>query len=419
MTDDPIRYQAPNGPHPVGVRDGEVLDRAYPTLRPDDADGRRLMVRVWYPAAAAHGQPRAYAAGPERQVLAWFIEATSGFIPQAWVHRLADVRTHSLPGAAVAEGAFPTLVFSHGAHSYVCQNTPLMEELASRGYVVWSIAHPGEAGGVAYPDGTLVRYDEAFHAAALGLNAGGAYHAKFVGEPAQRFAATGKFLDGFGLGPWSRRWVDDKRAVIDALERQSVTGAASSVTAACDLSRIGLFGMSFGGAAAVSAAHQDHRVAAAVNIDGGQFLSDLLDTDVRVPMLQLSADLPAQLRASGLEPTAVDANEFFFEPLASAGTRPDVQRLRINGVTHLELTDMALIPAADRAAALPVSGSLSSERIVDLLDSFVGAYFDTILRGADVGYPTAQLRQFTEAKPIDMSSIRSYGQAQPLGMETP
>ena len=43
-----------------------------------------------------------------------------------------------------------------------------MEELASHGYVVFSVAHPGGSSGLLYPDGSAVPYDQDWRDAVLG-----------------------------------------------------------------------------------------------------------------------------------------------------------------------------------------------------------------------------------------------------------
>jgi hypothetical protein len=400
-------YDAPSGPHPVGVRDGEVLDTTYPTRRAGEGSGRRLMVRVWYPAAAPGGTPRPYLVGDEVQVVRWSAEANGA--PLAWADHLAGVTTYGVAGAATAAGQFPTVVFSHGATSWVSQNTPLMEHLASYGYVVWALTHPGESSGVRHLDGELVRWDDDFQSSFLGFFTRPEYQEKLTGDADRRRAATPLFLDEEGMGPWSRRWVDDVRALLDALGSGGVAGPAAHLVPRCDLDRIGAVGMSFGAAAAVSAAQQDQRIRAVVNLDGGQHLSDLLDTDVRVPLLHLATDIRGQLRLMGIEGvTTRDANEFFFEPHRTAGTRDDVRRLCVADATHVELTDFVLVPAEERAAVLPGGGRVAAQRMIDLVDAFVRGYLDTVLLGRDVGYPERQLAAFAEVTPIDLAPVRMW-----------
>ncbi|MBK1789183.1 hypothetical protein [Prauserella cavernicola] len=258
----------------------------------------------------------------------------------------------------------------------------------------------------------MVKYDAHFLQKFAGLVAEPGYRDKLTGDIATRFELTSAFLDDHAMGPWSQRWVDDLRAVIDAIEAGSVLGAAADVATASGTSSLGVLGMSFGAAAAASTAQQDRRVRAVVNLDGGQFLSDLLDVDIRVPLLQLASDLRGQLRAMGIpDVTTIDANEFFFEPLHTAGTRRDVHRLWVQDLTHLELADFLLIPAEERAGVLPGGGKADPQRTVDLLNSFVRGHFDSILRGADNSFPQRQLGEFPEVEAIDLSPVRDWARS--------
>ena len=74
--------------------------------------------------------------------------------------------------------------------------------------------------------------------------------------------------------------------------------------------------MSYGAAAAASAAQVDTRASAVFNLDGTQHLSDLFGVDIRVPLLTLTTE-PAPL---GFPYT----NEFFYESLETMGDRQDI-----------------------------------------------------------------------------------------------
>lgn len=403
-----LSYDPRLGPYAVGVVDGEVVDTHYPPIRETEAAGRRLLLRAWYPALA-EGPPRGYLDDGDEDLVRAFFDNASGLLPVGWLDELRAVTTYSSVGAVPAEGRFPTLLYSHGALSWVGQNTPLMEHLASQGYVVLSIGHSREAAAVRARDGAVQPSDPAF-LAAMTSQAAASAAAKLAGSPADRLAATRQSIESGPVTRWAQRWVDDQRAVLDALASGRVTGPAADLVATCDLDRVGVLGMSFGGAAAVSAAQQDKRVKAVVNIDGGQFLDDVLDTDIRLPLLYLSHDFLAALRAKGFAPegelSIQDHNEFFYEPVSSLGQRTDIHRLRIAGVAHMELTDLALLPVEERRAVFADGGSHDGQRIVDILNVLTAGYFDQVLRGEDNGFPAAQLADLPEVSALDLSVLR-------------
>jgi predicted dienelactone hydrolase len=407
-----LAYSAPSGPFPVGVCDGEFTDTVHPPVRASEADGRRCSVRVWYPADSAEGERRRYFTERELEVAGTFMAGEPPLLPPAWMSRLGEILTHSHIGARPAPGTFPTVVYSHGLGSYLGQNLALMEHLASHGYVVLGIGHPGESGGIEYPDGSVATVAEDLKAgiAALGLTPEALE--RITGDVPTRLARTRDNVDDKGLGPWSRRWVADTTALLDALWGGTLIGVPAEVVAACDQKRLGSIGMSFGACSAVSAAHADSRFAAAVNLDGGHNLSDLLDTDVRVPLLELTHDAFASYAGTGIEVQALHYNELFFEPLATTGTRQDVVRLRIPDVAHMELMDLSFFPPEERAQAIRGGGRMSSERLNAIVNTLVAAHFDHFLKGSDNGYPAAQVVAFSELQPVDLSPLRE-GSSQP------
>ena len=315
-------FPTPTGPYTVGVHDFEFTDTVYPVDREQDAAGRRLMVRVWYPAAAAIGEQRPYFEPGEYQAVGRpMLESLPMLFPETLFDPFRELLTHSYVGAPISDeqDAFPTIVYSLGALSYVHQSTALMEELASHGYLVFGVTHPGGASGVLYPNGNSVRYDDDYQAAILALFAPDeGLHSTDVGVRYEARAA--RWVDDNGMGPWLPRWRDDNIAVVDFIEAQASEGLLGTILAKANLNRLAYAGISYGGSAAASSAQADERARAILNIDGTHFSSDLLDRDLRVPLLLFSSE-PIEYHAY--------SNEFFFEALMSMGDRSDITRVWI------------------------------------------------------------------------------------------
>jgi dienelactone hydrolase len=390
------------------VRDGELTDTTYPPIRTSEASGRRLLVRAWYPAARSEGRRRSYFTAAEKASVGPVMSGAPPLPPPSWIDALGELVTHGVVDAPIAEGPFPTLIYSHGASSYIGQNLALVEDLASHGYVVLGLGHPGESAALEYPDGHVTTLEEDFTAALAGLASIPNTMGRATGDAATRLELTSLVLDDNGLGPYARRWVDDTRALLDALTSDAEGVLPAAVRSQCDLERIGALGMSFGAGAATSAAQADERIKAVVNLDGGQNLSDLLDADIRLPLLELTHDLYARWRSAGLDVQALHYNEFFYERVATAGTREDVVRVRLPGVAHLELTDFSFFPAEERAEVFADGGRLSSERIHAVVTTVVRGYFDHTLKGEANGYPDAQLQLLPELEPVDLAPLRSW-----------
>jgi predicted dienelactone hydrolase len=110
---DVVGFLTRRGPHPVAFH----VDEA--TWVPDESGAvRALRLAWWAPAASTGGPPARY-----------FYGAIEDDDAQA------DV--------AVADGAFPWVVFSHGHQGYAEASSFLMEHLASHGFVVAAPDHTG------------------------------------------------------------------------------------------------------------------------------------------------------------------------------------------------------------------------------------------------------------------------------------
>lgn len=153
---------APSGPWAVGSLSFAM---ALPdAVRPDGRveQQRRTMVRLWYPVDPA-AAPSADAPWLERaDVVLPAMAAASGLPPIAF-HHLGRVRTHAAWAAPLApppdDRGWPLATFDHGLGGFRSQNTFLVEELASHGFVVAALDHPGDALATTLPGGETLPYE--------------------------------------------------------------------------------------------------------------------------------------------------------------------------------------------------------------------------------------------------------------------
>ncbi len=126
--------QAPLLPRPEGTR---AVGYWRSTL-PVGGDNRTLLLEVWYPADAA-GTPsvKPYTSPPIAGALGAQLDLRSG-----WEKSVA---THAVENAPPLAGTHPVVVFSHGLSWPVTLYQTFTEDLASRGYVVIGVNHPGGA----------------------------------------------------------------------------------------------------------------------------------------------------------------------------------------------------------------------------------------------------------------------------------
>ncbi len=131
----------PDGLYAVGTTETILVDatrgESY-TDEPDDV--RRLMLRIWYPAKNESNAKIAMywedAFTPSCSV------AGSAQLPWFIFSHLGNVKTFSRWEAPVADDFFPVVVYSYGLGvGWSSANTPLVERLASHGYVVVGVDH--------------------------------------------------------------------------------------------------------------------------------------------------------------------------------------------------------------------------------------------------------------------------------------
>lgn len=411
----------PSGPHAVGLRSFELADASRPGLFGAAAgEPRRLLVRVWYPAAPEPGtQPRHYFSEAEARSTARGLGDLLGFPPL--LAYLKHVRMNAYEDAPLASdtGRLPTLLYSHGYTGYAQLNASLMEELASHGYVIYSVQHTGDSSPTVFPDGSVAPMDpgllrhmrESFE---KGFPADliRAYSTDDFNERIDAQLATAEHMAAERNraaveSPWV--WFADRLFVHDRLQAGQVPANVAELVTASDFSRVGELGISFGGTTSTAICQVDRRCAAAVNLDGGDFHFNTFDADLPVPLLMFHAEFEGFYRMLGLEPKGKlhSFNDFSYEQFDHAGQRADVYRMVLKGAVHSGLTDTGLF--LRRPLRDDMFGTAPDEILVGAPNAFVLAFFDHHLRGMDNGFPVAQVRRYEGwVQRYDNSAVRQW-----------
>lgn len=248
----------PTGPYTVGriLFDWTDLKRDDP-YSAAIGKHRELMVWLWYPAATLqHARPAEY-------------------IPSAWASEMpwrpvtipGRVQVHAITGAPIASTRqpYPVLVFSTGYGNLPSDYTSLIEDIVSHGYVVLGITSTYSAPVVRFPDGRI-----ASHLA----------EASFPRGPEQDIRAAGDRM--------VKVWAADIQFAIDSLTHMN-SDSKNRFYGRFDLGRLGLFGQSFGGAAAAEACSADSRCKAAADI-GGNLFGDVRKEHIKEPFLFILTD---------------------------------------------------------------------------------------------------------------------------------
>lgn len=374
----------PSGPYPVGVTSFVFIDDSRPeTFTPAPEDKRQIYVQVWYPAQASDDlvSTPPYSAN-------FTTELSKAFsLPDFVFNHLALVKGNSYLNAPLAESrsAFPVLVFSHGYYiGFTAQNTVQMEELASHGYVIFSIGHAYEALLVLDSQGQVVPAIPPKIPSEEDLEKQQAQIDRLKSATGvEQSQAARAFLDSDPAMQHSLQiWTQDTQFILSQIELLNRGQVNSPFTSRLDLAHIGVFGMSFGGAAAFQVCAIDTRCQAALNMDGFQY-GTLLDDRLQTPFLMMYSEANDHI------------NDWALNNVPENG-----YSLRVKGTTHLNYTDFNLI-------APILLGKINSARMERIMNAYTLAFFDQTLKGvpnpllqaANLDYPEVELRVFGAASP--------------------
>ncbi|MFI0741814.1 esterase [Streptomyces sp. NPDC021100] len=369
----PLRLPAPTGPHAIGKAALHLTDTARPDPWRRDRP-RALMVSFWYPAVpgtggaepAPHMEPAAAVHfGGEDGMAALNYRVPPGSTD--W----RETRSHARPGARVLPGGpRPVVLWSSGVGDPRTWGTGLVEELASRGYVVVTVDHTYEASEVLFPDGTL---------AASVLPA-------LMKDKPDIAALTRQTM---------KARAGDVTFVLDrlhALRRGGRTAAERALprglAEALDLSRTGMAGHSGGGFTAAQAMSDDTRLVTGINLDGQMHFPTKADgSGVELgAVAEKGLDRPFLLLGSAAD---VADNRPGWDALVRH-SRGHVRRLIVHDTAHGAFTDAAaLLPRLAERGTVPretvtdLLGALPAERSIAITRALVTAFLDRRLRDRD------------------------------------
>lgn len=342
-----LELPAVTGNYRVGTVEVPMIDLQRAGVYADGSSSRHreIMTQIWYPADIGTTGPKSI----------YLDEATMEYmlkdnkIPGLDKNSRFKVKTHAVYNAPAAGSRrqFPVLIFSQGFGTSYFLYQSILEDLASHGYIVVGVNSPNVASITKFPHEpsrilpTFANDDDE-----------SAYLTKHFSEITAdlRFVARqmSKVNDDFRL-PLAKR---------------------------VDVNRIGCFGHSYGGAAAIQAASEDSEIKAGANLDGS-FWGEAFKRPTVKPMLLLANE----------ESYEGDSTMQTFEAnmgKASCG-------IKVKGLTvlsHIGFSDSKLLMASltgDEA------GALAAERIIQLTRASVRTFFDS---------------KFNKAKPNEMQDFK-------------
>ncbi|MGW3201720.1 alpha/beta hydrolase family protein [Streptomyces sp. NPDC001118] len=338
-----LTLPAPSGPYKVGTFSQHLVDKSRKDPYVSGNRARELMVTYWYPASSTSGRAQAAwmpSVSGDHFLYSRGLSPRQVTLPQTAGHLLAPVDTKL--------GKLPVLLYSTGLHSDRAMGTALVQDLASRGYLVVSVDHTHDANEVQFPGNRLE----------VNKMPAGAHSSDTLNVRAAdiRFVINQLGTVAKGGNP------DADRATFP-----------SGLSKAVDTSRIGMFGWSLGGAAADTAMQLDHRIAAGANLDG-QFFGSAPSKDLSRPFMLFS---------SGSHNRNNDSSWRKLWPHLK-GYRVDIQ---LHGSKHQSFSDNeVMVPqeagllGLSRAQLQQRFGTIDPDRAIKIQRVYLAAFFDQQLR---------------------------------------
>lgn len=357
---------SPSGPYKIGTTTLGLVDASrHEWYSGNPEDTRKFMVQVWYPALSAANSSRApWMANAD--IVAPFI-ADYLHLPHFFLDHLALVKSNSFIDAPpdITGAPYPVLLFSHGWNGFRAQNTNQVQELVSNGYVVIAPEYTYADCVAVFPDGQIIPNNPTI------LPNG-------VSDVVYDNAARKLLI----------QWTGDLVYALDSFTALNGNDPSGHFVGLLNLERVGAFGHSTGGGAALQFCATDSRCKAA-------FAMDAWMIPVSAKVLDTGTDRPLLFLFSETFPT--EKNWQLFDRLVPHLTGP-VTVATIKGTTHYDFTDLpALSPLA---AEMGLKGPLNGQRVIQIVNQYSLAFFDwalkskstRLLKGTSPSYPELEFR---------------------------
>jgi dienelactone hydrolase len=365
-----FKLPVPTGPYDVGIKYDYFVDKSRPEpLTPDTTDFQEISVQVWYPAKiSSDDRPVDYweNASEKGKIISEFW----GGLPTFLFNHFSLIKTHSYLDASLSttEQTYPVLIFNHGSIGLPTLNSVLMEELASNGFIIFSIGHSDYIPFFVKPDGRIKAFDPTSEALLSKMRENDdpevrstAYQLMRSRDSHEQELLLRRFLEKNPQNQKSLfRWAEDISFTMNELER--LNNGNGFFSGRLDLDRIGVFGVSFGGAASTQVCVHEKRCKAAISMDCPQF-GDFLDNDVSQPIMFMSSE-----QYKGM-------NDIFLQSKDNP-----LYMVMIKNTTHQNFSDVSIWGELFRMQML---GKIDGERCLQIQSGYIHAFFEKYLKGID------------------------------------
>lgn len=275
----------PNGEYAVGTFTYTVDSKRVEVMNP--SMNRKVACRVYYPVTKDSVKGLKKATALSRNMVKGLRLAFKAPINYDKMTNSGENYSEAYENAPQISGMkFPLIVFNHGYNSYREGNSFLLVELASRGYVVISVAHSTEGVCTEFNDGSVVFYDSSITFKTYSPFIGGVLGAlkltKMKGTNQELSDKFDLFQDKY-CNFLKGRVSEWKKDIEEALDY-----AKKNLSDLIDFDMgIGTSGHSFGGDLSYALCTSEPEFVCGINIDGALF-GDYKNTVLDKPFMQIS-----------------------------------------------------------------------------------------------------------------------------------
>ena len=335
----------PSGESNIATESLELTDLARLEWFTDEPnDFRRIMIQIWYPTDENQGEKELYIDYGDIRIEA--LADQFDYNPFLF-RKLVNIKTNSIKKATPNnETQYPLIIFSHGLGGNRTQNTIMIEELVSHGYVVVGIEHAYDANISIFNNGDIADYRS-------GIN----YERRHTNN-----LTPEEFWD-IRLPQLKTRSADIS-FIINTIESGKLPIQLIEII---DLDNIGVFGHSFGGATSIHSAYSDSRIDACINLDGWM---------VVVPDSIINKGINQDFMYIGQEEWDKKLN---YEKLNNfINSNNNSSKILIPETTHYDFSDTPHMSPV--AKILKKSGKLNAQNLKNVLNELIVSFFNENLK---------------------------------------
>lgn len=325
----------------------------------EEGDHRQLMITIWYPSQEdkmAKSKPYI----TDFDLFSKTIANAAG-IPEFLFSHFKHIKTHTTMEAPISSQyeKYPLLIFSHGLGTTPLIYTTMLEELVSNGYIIVTIDHTYSTMATTFIDNKATGFDIDIET--------------FSEEELKQLEDT---------------WVQDVKFVLTEIE--ALNAGDSIFAQRIDLSKVGVFGHSFGGATAYQACYQDDRIKAAVNLDGSIYnIASGLSQKGKHIMMLTSEEYAKAILVNQEVAKDLDTYRFFRDIMKEEGIF-----LSINGTKHYNFSDVPLMSPLAKMTGMV--GEIDGSHCLKVVNTYLLAFFDHYLKGSQTELLQGSVQEYPE-----------------------